>query len=204
MIHWFKSRILRLRRNEEGNSSVEFFLIFPVYLILLFLSIELGLVTMRHAMLERGLDMAVRDIRLGTGTFAFEDPVDADGNPLVDENGKPITAQSINHDRIVEGICENAIVLMDCEKNLILEMMPNNIRSYAAMSSDTDCRDRSEDAEPVYNVTPGQENELMVLRACLRYDPLFPEELLGRGIAQSDYNGQALIVAKSTFVQEPK
>ncbi|WP_120501792.1 TadE/TadG family type IV pilus assembly protein [Roseovarius sp. EL26] len=204
MISQIKSRFLHLRRKEDGNASVEFFIIFPIYLSLLFLSIELGLVTMRHAMLERGLDVAVRDIRLGTGTFAFEDPVDVNGNPVLDSDGNPVTAEDVNHARIVKSICDNAIVLRDCHKNLILEMVPNNIRTYTALGPDTECRDKDEDANPAYTVVPGQENELMMLRACLRYDPLFPEELLGRGIADSKHNGQALIIAMSTFVQEPR
>ncbi|SLN13798.1 TadE-like protein [Roseovarius albus] len=197
MIARLKSRLRRLRRDEQGNASVEFFIIFPMYLLLLFLSIELGLVTMRHAMLERGLDMAVRDIRLGTGTFAFEDTVDGDGEVVE-------TAGEINHKRIVKSICDNAVVLGDCEKNLILEMVPNNIRSYTDLGPDADCTERPEDADPVYNVIPGQENELMLLRVCLRYNPLFPEELLGSRIAFDEHNGHALIVAKSTFVQEPR
>ena len=197
MITRVTSYFRRLLKQEDGTASVEFFLVFPVYLTLLFLSIELGLVTMRHSMLERGLDMAVRDIRLGTGTFAFEDIVDADGNVVQ-------TASAVNHDRIVKSICDNAIVLRDCEANMILEMIPNNVRSYTSMNPDASCADRSEEATPAYDIVPGQENELMLLRACLRYNPLFPEELLGRQIADAGIDGQALIIAKSTFVQEPR
>ena len=61
MIRTLKSRIARFRRDESGNPTVEFVLIFPLYLGLMAMSVELGMVTLRHTLLERGLDMAVRE-----------------------------------------------------------------------------------------------------------------------------------------------
>ena len=50
--------------------------------------------------------------------------------------------------------------------------------------------------------TPGQQNQLMLLRACLRFDPLFPIDALGSALVK-DANGQSAIYAMTAFVQEP-
>ncbi|MEM6480793.1 MAG: TadE/TadG family type IV pilus assembly protein [Pseudomonadota bacterium] len=169
-------------RNEDGNASVEFVLVFPVYLSIMLFSIELGMVTLRATLLERGMDMAVRDIRLGTGTF---------GND-----------QKVFHDLIKDEVCNNSIFILDCKNNLRLEMASADIRSFASLDTTIDCTDRAETSEPVLNVTPGQQNELMLLRACLKYDPLFPKALLGEKLIV-DGSGQGAVVSTTAFVQEP-
>lgn len=177
MIGPFTSRFGDFLKEESGNASVEFVLVFPVYLALMLMSIELGFITMRHTMLERGLDIAVREIRLGTGTVP-------------------------QHDDIKELVCDAAIMLRDCENKLQLEMRSADIRAFNALDTSADCTDASEPTKPVREFTPGQQNELMLLRACLRFDPLFPDDLLGSSLA-TDGNGQSSVIAVSAFVQEP-
>lgn len=165
-------------RDEGGSASVEFVLVFPVYLSMLLMSIELGFITLRHSLLERGLDIAVREIRLGTGTAP-------------------------QHDEIKELICENAIMILDCENSLRLEMRSADIRAFNSLDATADCTDAAEPTKPVRQFTPGQENQLMLLRACLRYNPLFPEDALGSALTK-DASGQAAVVVMSAFVQEPR
>ncbi len=167
----------RYIRDEGGSASVEFVLVFPAYLALILMSIELGFVTLRHSLLERGLDMAVREIRLGTGT-------------------------SPQHDDIKEMICENSLMILDCTSNLQLEMRSADVRTYNSLDTTADCTDSSEPTKPVREFTPGLQNELMLLRACLQYDPLFPDDFLGSAL-EKDANGQASIVSITAFVQEP-
>ncbi|SEL87536.1 TadE-like protein [Roseovarius azorensis] len=177
MIRLLKSRLARFRRDESGSPTVEFVLVFPLYLGLMALSVELGMVTLRHTLLERGLDMAVREVRLGTGSAP-------------------------SHDQIKVLVCENAVMISSCESNLRLEMRPADIRVFTALDATVDCTDRSEESKPVREFTPGQQNQLMVLRACLKYDPLFPEGILGSALTK-DVSGQAAIVSTTAFVQEP-
>ncbi|MDW3118993.1 MAG: TadE/TadG family type IV pilus assembly protein [Roseovarius pacificus] len=65
MIRFLRNRLARFRRDDGGNASIEFVIIVPVFIALLVFSIELSLITLRHALLERGLDLTVRQIRLG-------------------------------------------------------------------------------------------------------------------------------------------
>ncbi|MEM6576926.1 MAG: TadE family protein [Pseudomonadota bacterium] len=182
MIRTFFKRSRNYARDEEGSASVEFVLIFPVYLALMIMSIELGFVTLRGVMLERGMDMVVRDIRLGTADF------------LVD--GK------VQHQEVIDAVCENSLILVDCRNSLRLEMAPSDLRAFSSLDTTVDCTNRAEPSEPVLELGAPQANELLLLRACLKYDPLFPKTALGSKL-KTDDNGQTRIVSTTAFVREP-
>lgn len=177
MIGRLKRWLGRLKSDESGTASVEFVLIVPVYISLIAMSIELGFVTMRHTLLERGLDMAVRDIRLSTGT-------------------------TWQHSQIKTLICDNALMILDCDSNLKLEMVPTDPRVLGSLNSTPQCTDQAQPASGDFDLTPGQPNQLMLFRACLKYNPLFPSEVLGSAL-QKDSSGQVAIVTMTAFAQEP-
>lgn len=177
MIRNITSFLGRKARDESGSASVEFVLVFPVYLSMIIMSIELGFVTMRHTLIERGMDMAVRELRLGTGTAP-------------------------QHDQIKKLICDNALMVSDCEQNLQLEMVPADLFAFNTLDTSVDCTDKAEPAKPVRAFVPGQQNELMLMRACYKYDPFFPDDFLGSALSK-DASGQAAIVTMTAFVQEP-
>lgn len=176
-VHSMLRRARVALRREDGNASVEFMIIVPIYLALMIMSLELSLITLRQTMLERGLDIAVRDIRLGTGTAP-------------------------THDAIKKRICAEAIIIPDCENNVRLEMVPSDMRNLTTLGGQAMCTDKEEQGVPVLKFTAGQQNQLMFLRACAKYDPLFPTWHLARSMNQ-DSSGQLAIVTMSAFVQEP-
>lgn len=106
--------------------------IFPIFMMLMIMSIEVSLITLRHTMLERGLDMAVRDIRLGTGTAP-------------------------THAAIKQRICEEAYVISDCAENIRLEMVPTDMRNLTPLSDASHCTDHSATGAPVLTFLPGQQ-----------------------------------------------
>ena len=174
----FPSLLRRFRREERGSMTVEFALWFPFFLVFMYTSFELGTLTMRHAMLERGLDIAVRDIRLGTGTAP-------------------------QHDQIKTTICDNAIVIPGCESNLRLEMLRTDMTNWQSLPADPDCTDRSEEVRPVRQFQPGTSNQLMLLRACLKVRPFSPASKLVNYL-ETDGAGDVSLVVTSAFVQEPR
>jgi hypothetical protein len=168
----------RLWTGEAGTATVEFAIMFPFYVTLFLSAVELGMIHFRHSMLERGLDMAVRDIRLGTGT-----------NP--------------SHDDIKDAICNYSGVLPSCGTNLRLEMILVEPRNYAAPSATADCIDHSEATNPMQGFTHGGSNEMMLLRACYVFSPVFPTAGLGYQMPK-DGAGNVAMTAASAFVQEPR
>lgn len=177
MTRVFRNFLRRFRQDDTGTASLEFVMVAPFFLGIMIFSIEMGFVTMRATFLERGLDMAVREVRLGTGTAP-------------------------QHDAIKQIICDNAILINDCENNLRLEMRSADIRNFNGLDAEADCTDLAEPAKPVRQFVPGQQNELMLLRACLKFRPLFPAGMLGSRLVPEN-GSQASLVATTAFVQEP-
>lgn len=167
----------RFLRDQRGTATVEFVVIAPFLIGLMVFSIELGMIAMRAALLERGLDIAVREIRLGTGTAP-------------------------DHDEIKDIICNSTSVIRDCDTKLRLEMIPTDLRNFATLDPSPDCTDVSEPSKPVRTFIPGGQNQLVLLRACLKYRPLFPRETLG-DLLVKDASGDVAITTVSAFVQEP-
>jgi hypothetical protein len=173
-----RAALARFGRAETGTATLEFAILFPFFITIFLSAVELGMITVRHAMLERGLDLAVRDVRLGTGAIP-------------------------QHDDLVVEICDFAGLIPNCAATLRLEMLQVNLRNPAVSIPDNvDCVDQSEEVSPVRNFVNGQENELMIIRACVKFDPIFPTSGLGKQL-NVDGAGQAALVASAAFVQEP-
>ncbi|MBJ6370562.1 TadE/TadG family type IV pilus assembly protein [Sedimentitalea arenosa] len=171
-------RIARFLHCEDGQSTIEFALTFPAMLVIFLSGIELAMATLNHSMLERAVDLTVRDIRLGTGTAP-------------------------QHDQLKTLICERAGFINDCSSNLRLEMVQVDPRNWAGINPEADCTDQSQEVSPVRTFVNGAENELMILRACAKINPVFPTTGLGKSIAK-DGAGQYALISTSAFVQEPK
>lgn len=178
MTRAFLSRLRGMLRKEDGSAAVEFVIIFPVIATMIVMTLEMGFITLRQTLLDRGLDMAVREVRLGTN-------------------------MNLQHDNIKEMVCQGAMFLVDCDAQLFLEMEPSDPRAFAPLPEIASCTDEDVgDIRPVRQFTPGQPNEVVLMRACVLYDPLFPKALLPR-LLEKDIDGKAAIVSITAFVQEP-
>ncbi|MEX0319303.1 MULTISPECIES: TadE/TadG family type IV pilus assembly protein [unclassified Ruegeria] len=178
MIRRVANFLRRFRRNESGNIVVEFVIVFPIVMVTALSGIELGFVALNHAMLERAVDLTVRDIRIGTGT-------------------------AFTHDAIKDTVCVRAAFIPNCDANLKLEMIQLDPFAGVALPADPDCTDKSEEVRPVRSFANGQSNELMVLRACAKISPVFPTSALGRRLGDNA-DGQYALTATTVFVQEPR
>lgn len=168
----------RFRAQEDGSSTVEFVLFFTVFMVILAAGVEIAYLNLRHAMLERGVDLAAREIRLATGEIpSYED--------------------------VRQKICEEATVLDECSDNLRLEMIQVNPRSFSGMDTSADCSNAAQEPRPVRNFVPGQDNDLMLMRACLKFKPMIPTTSLGAELNVDD-EGYAQLIVTTAFVQEPR
>lgn len=172
-----KSYLRRFRGEEAGTATLEFVILFPFFIIMFCASVELGMITFRHSMLERGLDMAIRDVRLTTGA-------------------------NFQHDDIRDRVCGYSGFLPNCDSNLRLEMVSLDMRNYSSPNGSANCIDHSEQANPIRQWENGQQNEMMLIRACYVFKPVFPLTGLGRHLS-TDGADNAAMVATSAFVQEP-
>ncbi len=168
----------RFRRDEDGTATIEFVLYFSLLFVILAAGIELAYMNLRHAMLERAVDQVVRDIRLSTGHIP-------------------------SYTQVREDICDKATVIDACEDNLMLEMKQIDPRAFAGLPSDVDCISAAQEPRPVRTFQHGQDNQLMLLRACMKFKPVFPSTGLGAEL-EIDDDGYTHLVVTAAFVQEPR
>lgn len=164
-------------RKEDGAVTFDFIFVFPVAFMMFIMAYEVGMLSTRHVMLERGLDRTVREVRIGR-------------------------ILSPTHDMLKDRICEYASIIPDCSNNLRLEMLTNNPRAWTPLSKSVACVDREENAPPVITFNPALNNELMILRACALFDPMVPLGVIGQTIPKESGDAYGL-VATSSYVMEP-
>ena len=173
------SRTRGFCKDRRGGASVEFVLIAPLYFALMLSTFEAGWLMTKSMMLERGMDLTMRDLRLG-----------------LYPNPKPSDFKKI--------ICDHAAILKDCESAMLLELVPINSVADVPKAKDTVCRDRSPGADPnpKVNFTQGGASQIMYVRACVVVDPLVP----GIGLALHlplDPTGGLAMVSYGAFTNEP-
>lgn len=178
MIRHLRSMMRRLAATD-GSTTVEFALHVPVLITIVLGGIELGIIQMRHVMLERSLDLAVRDVRLGR-----LDPV--------------------THDSLRDRICSYNAMMPNCQADLRLEMERLNPRALTLIGDEADCVDRADDTKPIRSTFDELDsNEMAILRACALFDPFFPTTALGASIHKVSEGAYGLL-ATSLFVVEPR
>jgi hypothetical protein len=172
-----KSRFWRRARREEGTATIEFVIVVPVILTIFMASVEAGFYMAKHVMMERGLDMVIRDVRLGR-------------------------IPNINHNVLRARLCEATPILNNCGTILKVEMRPVSTATFNMPTLPATCIDRGESSEPLADFVPGESDELMVVRICAVQDPIFPSTGIGLQL-RADAQGGYQMIAASLYVVEP-
>ena len=178
-----KQRILtqlrRFRRDEDGQMLVEFALVIPLIFTIFMTSVELGIYQMRQMFLDRGMDLTVRQVRLNTGA-------------------------AYTHTDLKLMICNFAGFLDDCDSQLKLEMNPVDLRNFTGFVGGADCTDASQPVQPNRSFVHGGQHEMMLMRACYKFKPVFASSGLGYEFTTNgDGAGMAKMVSVTAFVQVP-
>jgi len=164
-------------KREDGNSTIEFVIMFPLVLMIFMSMFEAAMITARQAMLERALDITMRGVRITTGSAPSADAIRAK-------------------------ICNLGTILPDCNTTLIMEMTPVAPPDFDMPDYRIPCINRDQLPAPVTTFTQGVGNQLMVVRACYVVDPVFPLSGAGLGLSRAEDGGYQ-IVSASAFVAEP-
>ncbi len=172
-----RNRASRWLRREDGNASIEFVILFPIFMVLFMSAFEIGLLMVRQVMLDRATDIAVRGLRLGSWT-------------------------GVTHTELKDFICEEALILPECKNNMLIELSPVSQETWAPLPDAASCVDKVQEIEPVVSFEVGIQHELMMVRVCALQEPLFPLTGLGLRLPRVDADHYALI-SLSAFVNEP-
>jgi len=172
-------RLPRLRKflgDNKGTAAVEFVMVAPIYLAAVLSVFESGWLMTKNMMLERGLDLTIREIRLGVS-----------GNT--------------EHDQFKQTICDFSRILRDCEETMVLEVTPISTAADIPNGNVT-CTDRTTPDAPDLNFSIGNRSDIMYVRACVIVDPIVPGLGLGLQLPK-DASGGFQMIAYSAFVNEP-
>ncbi len=177
MFRKFINRLAGFGSDTKGAATVEFVILAPILFTTVFSVFESGWLMTKYMMLDRGLDLAVREVRLGLDPTASETSIKAK-------------------------VCEYALILRDCETSLMIEMTP--IATVADIpTTATTCADRTGGTTPLASFATGARSQIMYVRACAVVDPIFPGMGIGLQLPKDASGGFALL-ATSVFVNEPE
>lgn len=171
----------RKAREEDGTATIPFVIFLPFFMILVVSSLEMGLLMVRHVMVERGLDMAVRGLRLGN----------LDG---------------ISHQDFKKIVCNNAGLIPNCMNVMAIELREIDTSAWVPLSTGATCVDRADAGANIDALTTfqtGGGDKMMLIRACVKFDPMFPMTGLGFHLPK-DNTGAYALVSATAFVNEPK
>lgn len=181
----------RFRKCEDGGPTVEFAILFPAFIAIFLGAFESGLMMVRNVMLDRSVDLAVRELRLGT----------------------PIPP---TYEEFKETICENALIIDECESLIQVQLEPVDMATFDMPSNAANCIDEglhNAEVDPIDPKTSttydgGGNDELMIVRVCALFTPFFPGTALGLQMPKYDPTDPAedakyALVVTTAFVNEP-
>lgn len=163
---------------DHGTATVEFVIVVPLVLAFLFSSIDFGVVMLRQVFLDRSVDIAVRQVRLGN----------------VPDSG---------FDAFRDMICAGTILIPNCQASISIEMRPVDTVTWAGLDSPAECINREQDISPTLQFDAGDGGqELMLIRVCIVADPFLDMTGLVLGMPL-DASGAYHIVSHAAFANEP-
>lgn len=178
--------ILRLRacleryaKADSGSVTIDFAIVLPVFLLIMLSSFEAGYTMIRMVMLERALDMTVRDLRIGS------------------------MGLTPNHGQVKTQLCAHSSLFPDCERDVKLEMRVIDRVNWSGFTTLATCVDRTTEIQPALTFVQGGSNEIVTIRACAVFDPFFPTTRWGLRMPL-DASGAYQIASMSAFVNEPR
>lgn len=190
--------MMRLRTflaDERATATIEFVFIIPIVMTIFMASFESSMYMVRHVMLERSVDIVVRDIRLGRLDYMST------------------MSQAQQHKILKELVCSRSALVESvagCIDSLRIWLQPINTASFAMVAPPRSCVDRTATIDPADPGPPttefalGSDNEIMLMRVCLKEEPMFPTTVVGAGlIADGENDGSYALMTTTVFVNEP-
>lgn len=170
-----------VRGDQRGSAAVEFALVAPLFLALVFSILEAGWYFFVRASVEQAGANAARLIRTGQA-----------------QNG------GVSRDAFFDEICRVVKTFGDCNDTLTIDVARfGNFQALAADLSEPVCRDKDDpsiEGAQFDQSDYGGQREIVRVRVCFLYKPVNPA--LGLNLAQSS-DGRRKIISVSIFRNEP-
>lgn len=173
------TKLLRgFRQREDGTATMEFVILVPVLFTIFIATLEIGLMMSRWSSIDRAADMVIRSLRLGQ----YDNP----------------DAEMLRRE-----VCDRVFLVENCFENTAVDIREIDRTTFLMPDGDEPCVTRDDEIiQPVTEITPGQQNDLMLIRVCVTVDTIFPTSTYALPIELDEQGGYALSIA-SVYVNEP-
>ncbi len=167
---------------EHGGASVEFVILLPLFLMVFISSFEASVYLVRQVLMERALDIAVREVRLDTG-------------------------ETVSQGEVRFTVCERARILPNCMDNMTIEMTVVSTDTYELPADDAPCTDEIDTVAPPADFAAERVGRLVLIRACYAVRPILSNSsfAMTRTLAStlvSDHDGAIRMTTATAFVVE--
>lgn len=173
-----RKAITAFRRDRRGAAAVEFAIVLPVFLALVFSIMEAGWFFFVNSAVEQANANAARLIRTGHAQ---------DG--------------AITKDDFFNKICSTVKTFGDCHERLTVDITRfDDFQDLADDLSAPVCQDADDDTVGALPYDVGAQRDIVRVRVCFLYKPVNPA--LGLNLAQTE-DGYRKLIAVSVFRNEP-
>ncbi|WP_406870716.1 hypothetical protein ABEB22_01975 [Thioclava sp. 'Guangxiensis'] len=187
-----RSLLGRFHHDQSGASTVAAAIVLPFFLMFVFAGVQIFVLQSKQTMLDRGLEITARNLRLQTYGSTFP-----------------------SQEKIKSNMCRNIGLIKNCTDQLTIELVAVDRSTWTApdWSTTAICHDYSDgkalDAKPV--LQQGTENQIMLMRACLKVPSLLTDTLMNISAASilkwamlaKDDDGEMNLVSITVFANEP-
>ena len=173
----------RLKSDKKGSAAIEFAIVGPVFLAMMFSIFEIGWHYYVSSIVDASVTNAARLIRTGQVQEATSDA-------------------DLQYDLIYDEICDVLQHFGTCSETLTVEV--ETFSSFADLGADTSaatCADASSTDLDAIPFSPGGELEIVRIRICYIYSTINPA--IGLNLSESTRDGQRALVSTMIFRNEP-
>ncbi len=172
----------RLRSDCRGSAAVEFAIVAPIFLMIMFSTFEVGWFYYANSIVDASVTTGARLLRTGQ----------------IQSSGGTTEEQ---YDTIYNDICRVLDTFGSCDTRLTVEVETyNTFDELAADTSPATCADAPPDQLDAIPFEPGNELQIVRLRVCYIYTTLNPA--IGINLSEADSNKRRLI-STMIFRNEP-
>lgn len=173
-----RQRCARRLSAEDGAVTIPALFWLPLFIMIMAASVDMGVLTLKQTLLDRGVDLTSRILRLGIDDLP-------------------------DHETLKSSICNNIAFVSDCMDRLAVEVFPVDTDTWTSTgASSVLCTDSSSAAELSPQIDEGDANQLMIMRACLKIDTMMKVDPFAQALAR-DAGGQTALISITAFVNEP-
>jgi Flp pilus assembly protein TadG len=172
----------RFRSDRRGATAVEFAIVAPIFLFVMFSTFEVGWFYFANSAVDASISDAARRIKTG-------------------QVQKSVLDDEQKYDRIYDQICNVVEAFGGCENRLTIEV--DTYTTFAELAADSTpmtCADAPPEQLDLIPFNPGDELQIVRVRVCYIYTTLNPA--IGITLAEEGTNNRRLI-STMIFRNEP-